>query len=63
MLKHFETETFHSNWKNETPTEMELTTFIDIDGNVVRGKWKFNLQYINDPFNWVGGNSQLIKNI
>jgi hypothetical protein len=24
--KHFETETFYSNWKNKTPTETELTT-------------------------------------
>ena len=28
MPKHSETETFHSNWKNETPTETELTTLL-----------------------------------
>jgi len=27
-LKNFETETFHSNWKNETPVKMELTTLL-----------------------------------
>jgi hypothetical protein len=28
ILKRSETETFHSNWKNETLTEMELTTLV-----------------------------------
>jgi hypothetical protein len=27
--KHSETETFHSNWKNKTPTETELTTLLE----------------------------------
>jgi hypothetical protein len=29
--KHSETETFRSNWKNETPTETELTTLEQMD--------------------------------
>jgi hypothetical protein len=45
LTKHFETEIFHSNWKNETPTETELTTvkqlpwfrfiFIYLKGNLI----------------------------
>ena len=35
-LKHSETETFHFNWKNKIPTEMELTT--------LRVKWNLSDQ-------------------
>jgi hypothetical protein len=37
--KHFETETFHSNWKNKIATEMELTTLISIT--------KYYVQHMN----------------
>ena len=53
--KHSETETFRSHWKNETPTETELTTLLDSDWELltVETLWatcKFSTVVLESPY-------------